>query len=181
MQAEQVGEDSGGKLGGEVEEGGAAAGLGVDTEGPEPSAERVRGDGTAGQMTGEQPGGLLRGADAAVTAPVVDELGDGDGEWSGDGHVVAAEPDEHLLTAAGDLAGGHDGDAGQWLAVKQQQAAGDPVGGVERIVVQKPGSVCPSLVLADGGSGCPFRGRDVQPLGVPAGGSPDQEVPGQAR
>src|SRR5512133_3973461 len=102
VQAEEVGEDGSGELGGEVEEGGAAAGLGVDAEGPEPFAERGRGDGAAG----EQPGGLLRGADAAVCAPVVDELGDGAGERSGNGHVVAAEPDEHLLPGAGDLAGG---------------------------------------------------------------------------
>jgi hypothetical protein len=74
VKAEQVGEDSSGELGGEVEEGGAAAGLGVDAEGSEPFAERGRGDGAAGQVAGEQPGGLLRGADAAVTAPVVDEL-----------------------------------------------------------------------------------------------------------
>jgi hypothetical protein len=44
VQAEEVGEDRGGELGGEVEEGGAAAGLGVDAEGPEPFAERGRGD-----------------------------------------------------------------------------------------------------------------------------------------
>jgi hypothetical protein len=72
VQAEEVGEDGSGELGGEVEEGGAAAGLGVDAEGPEPSAERGRGDGAAGQVPGEQPGGLLRGADAAVSAPVVE-------------------------------------------------------------------------------------------------------------
>jgi len=127
-----------------------------------------------------QPGGLLRGTDAAVAAPVGDELGDGGGERAGDGHVVAAELDERLLSGAGDLAGGHDGDARWRLAVKQQQAAGDPVGGVERVVVQQPGGVCPSLVLADGGAGWACRGGDVEPLGVPAGGGPGQEVPGQA-
>jgi hypothetical protein len=64
MQAEEIGEDRGGELGGEVEESGAVAGLGVDAEGSQPFAERGRGDGAAGQVPGEQPGGLLRGADA---------------------------------------------------------------------------------------------------------------------
>ena len=85
MQAEQVGEDGGGELGGEVEEGGASAGLGEDAEGPEPSAECVGGDGASGQVPGEQPGGLLRGADAAVAAAVADQLEDGAGERAGDG------------------------------------------------------------------------------------------------
>ena len=35
MQAEEVGEDRGGELGGEVEEGGTASGLGVDADAPE--------------------------------------------------------------------------------------------------------------------------------------------------
>ena len=62
VQAEEVGEDRGGELGGEVEERGAAAGLGVDAEGSEPFAERGRGDRAAGQVPGEQPGGLLAGS-----------------------------------------------------------------------------------------------------------------------
>ena len=47
-------------------------------------------------------------------------------------------------------------------------------------LVQQPGGVCPPLVLADGGAGCACRGGDAEPLGVPAGGGPGQEVPGQA-
>ena len=62
MKAEQVGEDSSGELGGEVEEGGAAAGLGVDAEGSEPFAERGRGDGAAGQVAGEQRRGSAAGS-----------------------------------------------------------------------------------------------------------------------
>ena len=50
MQAEEVGEDRGGQLGSEVEQRGAAAGLGVDAEGPQAFAGRVRGDGAAGQV-----------------------------------------------------------------------------------------------------------------------------------
>ena len=43
VQAEEVGEDRGGQLGGEVEQRGAAAGLGVDAEGPQAFTERVLG------------------------------------------------------------------------------------------------------------------------------------------
>ena len=112
MQAEDVGEDRGGELGGEVEQRGTAAGLGVDAEGPQAFAEPGRGDGPAGQVPGEQPGGGGRGADAAVAAPAADELEGGVGEWAWDGCVVAAEPDECLAVVAGDLAGGDSGDAG---------------------------------------------------------------------
>jgi hypothetical protein len=52
VQAEQVGEDRAAGAGGEVEEGGAAVGLGVDAEGPEPFAEPDRGDGAAMPGTG---------------------------------------------------------------------------------------------------------------------------------
>lgn len=51
-QAEQVGGNGGGDLGGEVEEGGAAAGLGVDAEGPEPFAERAGVMGRPGRSPG---------------------------------------------------------------------------------------------------------------------------------
>ncbi len=106
------------------------------------------------------------GADAAVAAPAADELEGGVGERAGDGRVVAAEPDESLAVAAGDLAGGHGGDAGQRLPVEQEQAAGDPVGGVERGVVQEPGGQRPALVLADGrASGARRRGYR-QPLAM---------------
>ena len=141
------------------------------------SPSRGRGDRAAGQVPGEQPGGGGRGSDAAVAAAVADELEDGVGERAGDGHVVAAEPDERLVVAAGDLAGGHGGDAGQRLAVEQEQAAGDPVGGVERGVVQQPGGQRPPLVLADGGAGRARRGGDASAAGSgrarrPRSGSP---------
>ena len=136
MQAEEAGDDCGGELGGEVEERGPAAGLGVDAEGAQALAEPGRGDGPPGQVAGEQPGGGGLGSDAAVTAAAVDELEGGGGERAGNGNIVAAEPDEYLAVVAGDLAGGNDGDAGERLPVKEQQASGDPVGEVERVVVQ---------------------------------------------
>ena len=86
----------------------------------------------AGQVPGEQRGGGGRGTDAPVPAPVTISWRNSVGQRAGDGHVVPSEPDKRLAVAAGDLTGGHNGDAGQRLA-DQQQAAGDPVGGVERV------------------------------------------------
>jgi hypothetical protein len=54
VQAEGVGEDCGRDLGSEVEQGGSSSGLGVDSDGPQPFAERGRGDRAAGQVPGEQ-------------------------------------------------------------------------------------------------------------------------------
>ena len=57
VQAEEVGEDGGGQLGGEVEERGPASGLGVGAEGAQAVAEPGSGDRLAGQPAGEQPWG----------------------------------------------------------------------------------------------------------------------------
>jgi hypothetical protein len=54
-QVQQVGEDGGGELGGELQECGATAGLGVDAEFAEPGAESAGGERSTGQQSGEQP------------------------------------------------------------------------------------------------------------------------------
>ena len=115
-----------------------------------------------------------------MAAAVADQLEDGAGERAGDRHVMTAEPEGRLVVVAGDLAGRHGGDAGQRLAVEQEQAPGNPVGGVERGVVQQPGGQRPPLVLADGGAGRARRCRDAQLPAVAAGRGPGQEIPGQA-
>jgi hypothetical protein len=53
VQAEEPGEDGGGELGGKAEEGGAAAGLGVDADGAQADAELGWGDRPSGQVAGE--------------------------------------------------------------------------------------------------------------------------------
>jgi hypothetical protein len=49
------------------------------------------------------------------------------GERGRKGTVVAAEPDERLAVAPGDLVDGPGGDAGLRLSVEQEQAACNPV------------------------------------------------------
>lgn len=57
---------------------------------------------------------------------------------------MAAEVDEDVCVALGDVAGGQGGDPGLLLAVEQQQAAGDSVDDVEAVVVEESGC-CPAL------------------------------------
>jgi len=76
-----------------------------------------------------------------VCPAVAYELGQGRAERFGNRDVVLAEADEDGVVTARDLAGGDCGDAGQLLAVKQEQAAGHAVGGVEAAVVQEPAGV----------------------------------------
>src|SRR6266540_2895214 len=55
LDAEGVGEDGGGELGGELDECGSAGGSCVDAECAEAGAEPASGDGAAGEVAGEQP------------------------------------------------------------------------------------------------------------------------------
>jgi hypothetical protein len=51
------------------------------------------------------------------------------------------------------LVGGHGGDPGLLLAEEQHQAAGDPVGGVEPVVVEQLGYQCPAVLGVGRGIG----------------------------
>ena len=94
--AEQVGEDRGGELGGEVGERGAAAGLGPDPEFAQALAEAGGGERSAGLQAGEQPSGGGWGADADVGSAVAGQGVQQPGEWFGDVQVVPAEAEEYL-------------------------------------------------------------------------------------
>ena len=64
------------------------------------------------------------------------------------------------------------------LAVEQQQRSGDPVGGLDGVVVQESGDLRPAFVAAGGRrSGGAAQCGDVEAVGVTAGGGPVQEVP----
>ena len=57
VDAECLGQDGGRDVGGQGEQGGAAAVAGADPEGVEPLGERVLGQCPAGPASGEEPGG----------------------------------------------------------------------------------------------------------------------------
>ncbi len=66
----------------------------------------------SGQQAWEQPGAGGGCADAEVATPVADQCAQQPGERFGDMHVVAAQAQEHLLAAVGDLVDGDRGDPG---------------------------------------------------------------------
>ena len=94
----------------------------------------------------------------------------------GTGIVVLAEVDVDVVVVAGDLADGDGGDAGNVLSEEQDQAACDPVGDLDAVIVQQPGHQVPALAVADRGSGAPRRAGDGERLAVPVAGGPGQEV-----
>ncbi len=94
---------------------------------------------------------------------------------------MLAEPDVHVPVVTGDLADGERGDAGDVLAVEQDQAAGGPVGGLDGGVAEQPGGVFPALGVADRGSAVPLPGGEGEGGAVPVAGGPGQEAAGALR
>ena len=74
VDAEHAGEDGGGQVGGELEQGGGAGSAGVDAELAEPFGHAEGADGAAGLTAGEQPGRGSRIADGGVAVPGCDDL-----------------------------------------------------------------------------------------------------------
>ena len=103
-------------------------------------------------------------ADSDVGLALGDQLEQERTERLGDGQVVLAEADEHVVAAVGDLIEGHGGDSGLLLAEQQQEAAGDPVDDGDAVVVQQRGDLCPALVGVGGESGGAFRDAAAKSL-----------------
>ncbi len=76
-----------------------------------------------------------------------------------------------------DLVSGHDRDAGQVLAVAEQERAGDTVGVVEGVVMQEAGQQRPAVVAVDGCPGRPAKCGHQQRGAVVVFGGPAEEVP----
>jgi hypothetical protein len=93
-----------------------------------------------------------------------------------DWHLVLSETDEHLAVPVGDLVGGHGGYPGLLLAEQQHQGAGDPVGGVEVVVVEQPGQLCPALVGVGGRAAAALRAGDLEGGAVACFSGPREEV-----
>ena len=115
-------------LGCQLGAGGVAHGCGADSQGAQPAGEDERPDRVAGVAAGEQPGASdLVGH--AVGVPGW-ELGDQGGEWFVDGHGGAAGDGQHgAVAAVVDIVAGEPGDAGERLALEDEEGGGYPVGG----------------------------------------------------
>jgi hypothetical protein len=108
-------------LGGEVDEGGASAGLGVDAQGAQSFREPWCGDGASGQAAGNSqrvwPGDPIPTWDCRCGSVCEQEVA----ERFGNGQFVLAEADEDVPAADGDLVGGHGGDPRLLLAEQEHQ------------------------------------------------------------
>jgi hypothetical protein len=143
----------------------------------EPFGEVVGADGAAGLATGEQPAGGARVADGGVAAAgggKEDEAGEGFGQHDG----FVAEPQPHLAVVVLHVFEGEAADRGGPLGVEQDEERGDPVFGLDGVVVQQPACLFPAGLGVDGSRrACPLDGRQFQ-AGQLLFVRPADEVPG---
>src|ERR1017187_1357097 len=174
------GEDAGGDLGGELEEGGRAGLPGPEADLADAFAEVLWADRLARASAGQQPrgGALVSGGGVALAGrgQAQHEAGERFGEHDG----FPAEPRVHFVVAGLDVAEGEAADGGGLLSVEQEEQPGDPVPGLESVVMQQvPGLRPASFGIDDAGGASPPGGRKVQAGQLLVAG-PADEVPGMA-
>src|SRR5262249_3520874 len=135
VDAEQPGEHGGGKFGGEAEQCGGAALGGAQSELAQAFGELGGADRLGGAATGEQPGGGSPVAERGVAAASGEEAGDQAGEWFGQYYGFAAEAEVHCVPGGLHMLEGEAADRGGGLRVEEHEQAGDPVDGVDGVVV----------------------------------------------
>ena len=182
VEAEQVGEDRRGQLGGQGDQRGAAGAADVGDVGPELAVEGVAGR-SAGEATGEQPGGTgrvaaleNRNADG-VKSLAVEEGGDGGRQEE----RLDAEMEERPTVAAGDVVGSQLGDAADGEAVEEGQGAAGPGVEGQALVGEAVTEMIPALVLTDRFERalCSWLG-DVNVADQACSSEPADELPGDA-
>ena len=146
VDAEHAGEHGGGELGGQGEQGGGAVLAGLEADPLEALAKAVVAEGVAGASTGEQPGLRVGSGDDVAALAGGDQLADQGGQRLGEGDRDAAEGDGDGVAVVVDVVGGELGDGGDALGVEQEQQPGDPVGGLEGVVVQESSGVVPAFL-----------------------------------
>lgn len=102
----------------------------------------------------------------------VERLGKQDGFLS--------EVKEYPVIVGVDIIGGQTADGGRLLGVEQDEEAGEPVFGLESVVVEEaPGLIPAGFGVEGAGGSVPAGGGEVQ-VGVLAAAGPADEVPGPA-
>jgi hypothetical protein len=163
VDAEHAGEDRSGELGGELEQGGGAGWSGTNADLVEALIELAGADRLARASAGQQPwgGALVSGGGVALAGgnQVKYETGERFGEYD----RFPAEPEGYFVTAGLDVTEGQAADGGGLLGVEQDEQSGDPVLGLDGVVVQQLPGLCPaSFGVDDAGGPCPPGGREVQ-------------------
>jgi len=174
VDAERLGQDGGRDLGGQGEQGCAAALPGADPEGVEPLGERVLGQRASGPASGEEPGGRDAEQAAARRPAAGREPGDEVVQRGRQDDRAVAEAEEGAAVLVQDVPGGQGGDDAELLGVEQDEEAGDPVGGRVCLLVEESSPVCPPAVLVERpGRAGPARGISAAAALFGEGGRPD--------
>jgi hypothetical protein len=171
--AEEFGEDRGGDGDCEREERAGAGGARGDPELAKSAADAFGSDVRAGFGAGEQPrvGGVL----VLVSQQC--------GEWFGDGDGVLTEAEWRVVVLVDlEVGGAESDDAGDELAVEQQQRSGDPDRRLDVVIVKKRAGLSEACGVIDRRVARPrWRPRDVQRREDPGGVRPVQERAGRDR
>ncbi len=179
VDAEHAGQDRGGDLGGEGEQGGGSGLAGVQADVLQPHSETVVADGLAGTSAGKQPRCGVGTSYGGVTLAGGDDFPDEARQRLGENDRGGAQHDLDPVAVVVDVAGGEPGDAGDALCVEEQEQASDPVGGRQRAVVQEPPGVVPAFLAVVRAAGAfPADGAEGEVAGVPVGNRPADEVGG---
>jgi len=118
---------------------------------------------SVGVAAGEQPAGgdVVDGAVMASSRQTAQERG----EWFVNLQRVGAQAKPHLVVVADDVIGGEGDDPGQGLGVEHDQRAGDPVGGVEGVVVDEASGEVPTVFGVDRWGGLALAGAGKVQVG----------------
>ena len=123
VDAERAGQDGGGQLGGELEQGGGA-GLGrADPEAAQALGQPVAADRPAGLAAGEQPGRGALVTEDGVPVPGRHQAGCEAGQRFGQRDGGLPEPEPDLAAVGVDVGDGQAADRRRPLGVEQQQQA----------------------------------------------------------
>src|SRR6266571_4152062 len=179
VDAQGAGKYGGRDLAGELEQRGAAGLAGTDAEVGQPLGEPGGADRPSGLASGEEPGRWLRRSDGGVAFAVRRDSPGQRGDRLGqlDGSAAEAEPDVEFAEA--DLADGHAADRGCSLCVEEDEQPGEPVFGLEVVVVQEPPRDVPAvLVIEEPRGSVPSGGRGEVAGGELAAAGPADEPAG---
>jgi hypothetical protein len=169
VDAECLGQDGSRDLGGQGEQGGAAALPRADPEGVEPLGERVLGQRASRLASREEPGGRAVEQAAARRPAAGREPGDEGVQRGGQDDRAAAQAQEGAAVLVQDMPRCQGRDDAELLRVEQDEEPGDPVGGRVCLLVEEPARVGPPAVLVErAGRPGPACGRGSREAGCPA-------------
>ena len=98
-----------------------------------------------------------------MAAAPVEEVEDEAGEWFGQRDGVGAEPQAHCVFGGSHMLEGEAADRGGGLCVEEHEQPGDPVDGVDSVVVEQPPGLGPAgLGVVGAGWALPPGCRELQ-------------------